>query len=377
MSSKRRAVGQDDDPRPSLRHCRRHRHAAGRRKHLYLVLDDWNNGFSIHKIDPDSLDDESPAGAGQGQQHLPEPPVLRLESPIGSVPHDRVSFSALGTKMLVFMNHRCALVYDTETAVVSIGPHAPARMLCGSGVTVPAGGMLYALSHRFFDKEDPSSFHVMQQEGGGWSWKTLPEPPPSFTSRQIVVSHALHPDGCTIFMTMADGGTPGEPLGTYSFNTERSEWRSHGDWALPFFGQGYFDSELDAWVGLHWEGYVCSCQVASRSRSSNSESSMILMTKEKLAYDYEDWTDRRGSASLTYMNMMGGTSKFCVVQTMMPDGVDDEDRDYCSARQLRFTMFGLKYDRSGELRITNRRSTRSFLLSRHRYNLFVPFALWI
>jgi hypothetical protein len=40
-------------------------------------------------------------------------------------------------------------------------------MLCGSGVTVPAGGMLYALSHRFLDKEDPQSFNVMQQEGGG------------------------------------------------------------------------------------------------------------------------------------------------------------------------------------------------------------------
>jgi hypothetical protein len=82
-------------------------------------------------------------------------------------------------------------------------------------------------------------------------------------------------------MTTADRGAPGEPLGTYSFNTERSEWRCHGDWALPFFGQGYFDNELDAGFGLHREGYVCCCQVASRSRSSTSES-MILMTKEKL-----------------------------------------------------------------------------------------------
>jgi hypothetical protein len=29
---------------------------------------------------------------------------------------------------------------------------------------------------------------------------------------------------------------------------------------------------------------------------------------------------------------------------MMPDGVDDEDQDYYLADQLRFTMFGLKYD---------------------------------
>ncbi|OQU90540.1 hypothetical protein SORBI_3002G426600 [Sorghum bicolor] len=297
-SSKRRGVvGQDDEPRPSRR-----RHAAGRRKLLYLVLDDWKNGFSIYKIDPDALVDE-----GQGQGHLPEPPVVRLESPMGSVHHDRVFFSALGTKMLVFMNHRCAVVYDTETAAVSVGPHAPARMLCGSGVTVPAGGMVYALSHRYFDKEDPHAFHLMMQQqgkGGGWSWKTLPEPPPA---------------------------------------------------------------ELDAWVGLNLEGYVCCCRVASRS--SDSESSSIIMTKEKLAYDYEGcWGDNRAMASLTYMN----TSKFCVVETMM----EDEDDDYCLAHQLRLTMFGLKYDRTGELRITNRRSTRSYLVSRHRYN-FVPFAWWI
>jgi hypothetical protein len=76
MSSKRRVVGQDDEPRPSRR---RHRHATGRRKHLYLVLDDWNNGFSIHKIDPDTLDDEAPAGAGQGQQPAAPPrPAARV-----------------------------------------------------------------------------------------------------------------------------------------------------------------------------------------------------------------------------------------------------------------------------------------------------------
>jgi len=64
---------------------------------------------------------------------------------------------------------------------------------------------------------------MMQHEGDDWSWKTLPEPPLAFTSRQtIVVSHALHPDECAIFMTMTYRDTPGEPLGTYSFNIEHS-----------------------------------------------------------------------------------------------------------------------------------------------------------
>ena len=50
MSHKRR--GQDD---------RKNQRAGGKRsrwskQHLYLVLDDWDKGFSIHKIDADSFD---------------------------------------------------------------------------------------------------------------------------------------------------------------------------------------------------------------------------------------------------------------------------------------------------------------------------------
>jgi hypothetical protein len=37
--------------------------------------------------------------------------------------------------------------------------------------------------------------------------------------------------------------------------------------ALRFEGQGFFDGELDAWVGHHHRenGYICACQVPSRS----------------------------------------------------------------------------------------------------------------
>jgi len=42
---------------------------ARRRKHLYLILDDWEKGFSVHKIDDDP--DAGAAVAG----HLPDPPA--------------------------------------------------------------------------------------------------------------------------------------------------------------------------------------------------------------------------------------------------------------------------------------------------------------
>ncbi|CAN6212778.1 unnamed protein product [Urochloa humidicola] len=329
-----------------------------RRKHLYLVLDDWENGFSIHKIYPETLDSDEP-------RRLPEPALLRLESPVGCVPHCHMSFSALGTKIFVLMNQRCALVYDTETAVLAVGPHAPSQMVCGFGFTVPAGGMLYALSHRFFDKHH--SFEVLEHSTQGWSWKTLPTPPPTFTSRQRVISYALHPDGCTIFMTTAYRDTPGAPLGTYSFNTKHSQWRRHGDWALPFDGQGYYDTELDAWIGLHGDGYICSCQVASRSSTSTTQLDW-QHTKDKLFCD--DWDTQYTASSLTYM----GSTRFCLVETVAQEqGHALGDHHGCV---LNLTMFGLNYNHKGELQATNRRSTRSYLVARHK-GYFVPFAFWM
>uniref|UniRef100_A0A0A9TYR5 Uncharacterized protein n=1 Tax=Arundo donax TaxID=35708 RepID=A0A0A9TYR5_ARUDO len=365
MSNKRR--GQDNQNKCAGGHKR-----SRRRKHLYLVLDDWSNGFSIYKIDADSFDDLPSGVVG----HLPEPPVLRLESPVGQVAHAGMFFSTMGTKIFVFMTHCCGLVYDTNTAVLAIGPHAPAKMECGFGITVPTDDMLYALSYRFFDKHQPTSFEVvswvptapdaMQRPTEGWSWKTLPAPPPAFNDR--VSSYALHPDGCTIFMTTANQGK----MGTYSFNTQHSVWRWHGEWALPFLGEGYFDSELDAWVGLHFSGYICSCQVVS-PRSQNTTPKMQLdwlMTKEKL---FCKDPERHAGASLTYM----GRSKFCLVETVIREGVEDRlalgDHDGCV---IHMTMFGLKYNRQGELRTTDHQSTRSFIVPKHQ-DYFLPVAFWM
>jgi hypothetical protein len=95
------------------------------------------------------------------------------------------------------------------------------------------------------------------------SWNTLPALPPTFTTRQRVVSHALHPNGRTILMTTGNKDTHGASLGTYSFDTKAAAWRWHGESALPFVGLGHFDGELGMWVGLHRDGYVCSCQPVS------------------------------------------------------------------------------------------------------------------
>jgi hypothetical protein len=290
MPHKRR--GQDDENQHAGGGGSRGKRSRWNRQHLYLVLDDWDKGFSVHKIDADSFvscsgsnDDAdsfiSCAGSDDDDhhqdviaRHLPEPPALRLESPDGRDEADTdMTFSAMGTKIFVFMNGRCGLIYDADTAVLAVGAHAPAQMACGFGISVHVGDVLYQLAYRFFDDHGQHSFEAMSwapptalepdTTKGGWSWNTLPAPPPTFTTRQCVVSHALHPDGHTIFMTTANRDTPSAPLATYSFNTKEATWRWHGECALPFFEQGHFDAELNTWIGLRQDGYICSCQAVS------------------------------------------------------------------------------------------------------------------
>ncbi|CAL5094447.1 unnamed protein product [Urochloa decumbens] len=310
------------------------RRRRARKQHLYLVLNDWEKGYNIYKIDLDSDDED-----------LPEPPALRLETPAGDEPHTDTSFAALGTKLFALMNHRCSLVYDAGTGALSVGAYAPAQMVCGSGVFFAAGEVLYALTdHRYLDTEQPHSFEAMSWATEGWSWKTLPPPPFAMWTQ----AYALHPDGRTIFVTSSGG--------TYSFDTKDSAWRSHGKWMLPFQGQGHFDSELDAWVGLDKDGYMCACPVISPSFNSTAPCFYpdCKMTKESML----DKSHMR--ASLTYM----GTAKYCLVQCVAAE-----------KNIVRLTVFGLKYSYRGELQIKDHRSTRSFVV-RHRFRL-IPEAFWI
>nr|CAB3481824.1 unnamed protein product [Digitaria exilis] len=350
-------------------------------KHLYLVLNDWEKGFSIHKIDPDTFDSDDEDQHSGAASHLPDPPSVRLEIPIGDDDEDMsdTSFAAMGTKIFAFTNHRCGLVYDVETAALSIGAHAPDQMACGSGVFMAAGDVLYALTHRDFnDLEQPHSFEAMswapaaaaassdpmrQQPTRGWSWKTLPSP--AFHSH--VHSYALHPDGHTIFMTSSDDS---HRMCTYSFDTIDSAWRSHGEWALPFRGQGHFDSELDAWVGLHREGYVCTCQVISPDFHSTAPCFYpdCKMTKEKLFRNMS--SKRHMSVSLTRM----GTTEFCLVECVAAK--KEEKRAKYNGCVIHLTIFGLKYNHRGELQIKDHQSSRSFVVPSDRFH-FDPQAFWM
>ncbi|KAL6620214.1 hypothetical protein ACP70R_035353 [Stipagrostis hirtigluma subsp. patula] len=365
-----------------------------RRKHLYVVVDDWNKGFSIYKIDADGFDsysdgEEDLTGAEGAAGRLPEPPAVRLESPGPDVP---MFFTALGSKIFIVTDRRCgqtpALVFDTETAGLAIGPRVPAQLQCGFNVVVAADETLYAFSSPSYNKQD--SFEVMswaptcldQLDGytrypneEAWSWKSLPAPPQPFDPYEIITSYALHPNGHTIFMTTSYRDRPILKKSTYSFNTKNHAWRWHA-WVLPFRGQGHFDSELDAWVGLHKDGYICSCRVASDSGSATPINLGLIQLDWQMGKNKVFCKDRERyvTASLTYM----GRSKFCLVESVVREGVDKNYPfgDHCGC-MLHMTVFGLKYNHTGELRTTNHQSTRSYVISKQRDEAFAPVAFWM
>ena len=84
-----------------------------RPQHLYVAMDDWKNGFSLHKL---SLDDllGGHASMEMEPQRLPEPALRLSFLTVGSRPR----FHALGTNIVVtsHVDRGLTHVYDTETA---------------------------------------------------------------------------------------------------------------------------------------------------------------------------------------------------------------------------------------------------------------------
>ncbi|CAL5071092.1 unnamed protein product [Urochloa decumbens] len=369
-SKRRRRRRRDDDyAKPMTRRPRR------RKQHLYLALDDWNGGYSIHKLDVDDILEQEPGG----EHKLPEPAAVRIASPV----RGPMAFAALGTNMFISTNSRSygerappTLVYDTETSALAAGPRVPDN-LCDLGDAMAVGEALYALTTVPYPEY--SSLHALSwaptaipdhepwDPAMEWSWNTVPLPLPLPYKGIDIITYALHPDGRTIFMSTG--------FSSYSFDTSSNGvgvWKELGDWVLPFRGPAFFDAELDAWVGLHrmYSGYVCCCPVASRSTTATRPPECRMLMEKLFRRKEEDpkhWPLLRGKeTSLIYM----GNSRFALFENIL----HSEHVNHGSL--LHITLFGLKYDHKGELRTKVQRATRSYEVSKNT-PMFSHAAFWM
>lgn len=393
MSRRRRNDGGEADGRASK--TARRRPAQTKMKHLYLVLDDGDEAtttYTIHKLD---VDDDA------GIIHAPD--VDRPATRFAAAPAaggGQMHFLAMAGKNIVAVDGQGGgptAVYDTEAAALTFASPLPGRLSssgAGLAVVVEDGGhgggeALYALTS--LGERMPASFEALSwardpcaspssllfssSSSPGrhyyWSWKNVADTPPPFAEEEAVTAYAVHPDGRTIFVSTTGGGGGG----TYSFDTERRKWRRHGDWVLPFRGQGYFDGELDAWVGLHREvhGRVCACQVASRGGARPPE------YRETLDYDSVSSSrskNRRQRATLTYM----GDGMFCAVETCETPPTSSSSSEGGGGGggvEVHVTVFGLKYNRRGELQARVRRAAGAFPLPKQHVPSFSPVAFWM
>ncbi|CAD6340748.1 unnamed protein product [Miscanthus lutarioriparius] len=208
--------------------------AKPKRRHLYLVLDDWSSGYSIRKIDLsadlDPFYPARPVAAARRwiKRRLP-PAIFRFQA----------------QRELT----RCfAASFDSILAMLPV---------C---LDPPRGAHVFNVHKRTgrpFD-EDTESPESDSEESGSRreleSWKL------------DVTSYAVHSGEHSLFVSTQDSTFVYSTVDVLMGGTEPFQWdRRRSQCVLPFTGRGHFDSELQAWIGLSREftGRLCSCEVFS------------------------------------------------------------------------------------------------------------------
>ncbi|CAL4944421.1 unnamed protein product [Urochloa decumbens] len=271
------------------------------RRHLYLVLDDWSIGYSIRKIDLssdfDSEDSDQlmPAHGPisfNGKRRLPSA-VFRFQAQRGLPMYFAAAFDSKIMAMhpitpgingmLPWVPESLVPVFDVRMRSVIFGPRQIPDL--DDPIYIPVGGRLFALSTGSFQLLYPPPGE--EEEGWVWSWRQLPKPP--FKRKSVA---QLLPSPLTR-------------------------------------GRAYFDSVLDAWVGLSRDpgtvGQLCSCDVVSTSDVDASDDRQCPTVKLCKELFVENPVMRRVGAALLYM---GNRSKFCLVEcTCIKEDSVDEIKD--------------------------------------------------
>ncbi|CAM0908567.1 unnamed protein product [Alopecurus aequalis] len=324
------------------------------KQHLYLVLDDTADAFTIHKLDMD--DDLDDGGSAENPLCFPKPPLRPLDQL--TVPSS-ARFAAIGGHIIATCPNpraRAIPVGDTLYTFESF-----TNISDGLDDTHSPGG-LHCLTADPCSVERPSAWLPLSNSSQFcWSWnRRHPEIP--FDAKTIT-AHAVHPRTGTIFMSVTHGrvrrgryssyyrgygrGLMGQ--GTYSYCTRGSGgWTRRGDWMMPFKGHAHYDNVLDAWVGLDSvstddaNGYLCVCSVVSGKQQPNWK-----LAKEIIFLKHPLW--RHVDAKLVHMREH---NKYCLVERLVPKEGDKPNHMLSKEKYvLCLITFVVKYDEDGKLKI--------------------------
>ncbi|KAF8654952.1 hypothetical protein HU200_061384 [Digitaria exilis] len=401
------------------------------RKHLYVVVDDWSAGFSVHKLDiQDEIDKDEKAKLGTLRkpkiQRLPPSPVRIAFSGIGA----GARIAAMGRKIIACTEgeHGLTVVYDTDTAGLAMVRYSPDALHYHWEQAMAAGDALYAIVSKPTGTPSDGSgsadsgLHCSQGEmfsfeevteypeeafclddvyddnrvGKKCTWRTDPLEVPFYLCHGAIIrSYAMHPGGNRFYVSVTpaehrgsnaryygddipdlteaeENAAKAKAGGTFTYHTKTREWTHLGTWMLPFAGQGYYDPELDAWVGfdMPYHGKIGCCDIPSRPWGSPEPPIWKLCNKDISLVK---------SSVLDNTNVLVrmGSGRFCLVQSMPRDGVDDYWGDG-DKFELHVTTFRARYGKKGELTITDSRLVSSYVLSRYAtYENFTIQAFWM
>jgi hypothetical protein len=277
-------------------------------------------------------------------------------------------------------------IYDVRRRRVTFGP---GKFAYDQPIYIPVGDKLFALDNLSLSKltfephQPPPLVSCQRSDVVPWSWHQLPPPP---FDRVDVNSYALHPDGQTILVsTDVWPDDPYSAAGTFTFDTRKCEWNTHGNWTLPFTGRAYFVHCLEAFVGLSKDpatlGHLisCNCEVATCSAAT------WKLGKEKLFSD--DPAETHVSARLVYTGR-GGGSEFCLVQcvSVKPGNGNADDKNLEEPQpnrcyRYRLTTFSLSYDDNGDLTTGETSWVQCYEVPRETTQRFIdlgdPVAFWL
>ncbi|CAL4885945.1 unnamed protein product [Urochloa decumbens] len=343
-------------------------------EHLYLVVDDWSNGYNIRKIN-------LPSGSGEGAvQRLP-PGFMNIVAP-----RERPQYftSAFGTKIVVMHPSTSGIIVpmiDVSRQTVMLGPRT----------NYPVYPFYFPVGSDKLFTLDLSTFETcrlqLKPEGmfpppaeSDWRWCQLEVPP---FNHLDACSYAVNEQKQTIFVSIR-----GDTVATFSFETGESKWKLHGQWTLPFNDRGYYDRDLDDYVGLSKDslGYLYFCDM-TRTDTDCGLCPCPDVKCSKVKVFNKNPAERHLGATIIYMHH----SKFCIVECVSIDdvkadqalqelsGAEGGEASSGSIYMYRVITFTIKFNRRSDLRVKRYR-VQCYEVPREATSKFIhkdPVAFWL